>query len=78
MREVVAIFKNAFVVIINGTPSLPLEIWLISMPSEVIEQRFKLIYRLGAFGSRHFCSQTNRIAHEPSIRKKAYNYIENT
>lgn len=48
------------------------------MPYEVIEQRFKLISRLGAIGSRHFWSQTNRLAQEPSIRKKAYSYIENT
>jgi hypothetical protein len=71
MREVVAIFKNAFVVNINGTSRLPLEIRLISMTSEAIEQPFQLIYRLDAFGSRHFFV-SNTIAQEPSIRNKAY------
>jgi hypothetical protein len=44
--EVVAIFKNAFVVHINGTSSLPLQIWLTAMTSIVIEPFQQLIYRL--------------------------------
>jgi hypothetical protein len=44
---VVAIFKNAFVVNINGTPRLPLQIWLTAITFVVIEQPFQqLSYRL--------------------------------
>lgn len=45
--EVVAIFKNAFVVNIYGTSRLPPQIWLTAMTSMVIEQPFQQLgYRL--------------------------------